>query len=363
MHVHQYRCGLKRTLGKLAEGSLTLGFIGGSITDGRTGHNWPEPVISWFVEQFPGVCISVENAAIGATGSELGVYRAQRDLIDRDCDIVFVEYAVNDAGCPRQRRRRTQEGLIRKLLAGEGRDLVLPYTFSDVMYEDLSKGRMPESVSDLEELAEHYGIGSVWMGLHALREVQAGRMRWEEWLPDGLHPQHRGSLSYAQSVIQYLERELVDSPSAGALPTGDEAPRPLDPLNWETATCLPFSEVKLEGPWSIRRWANVEWIDQVFDTAAVGARMAFSFEGRVLSLAFDFGKSAADFRYRLDGAAWQTVSLDRPEWCGPSGWFRITTIADDLPSGPHGLEIEVIRGPQPECTGTNFRLGLIGVVE
>ncbi|HEX2948401.1 MAG TPA: hypothetical protein VHV83_02335, partial [Armatimonadota bacterium] len=61
-------------------------------------------------------------------------------------------------------------------------------------------GQMPASIREFEELADHYGIPSVWMGLHAFNDVKAGRMRWEEWLPDGLHPQDRGSYSYAQSV-------------------------------------------------------------------------------------------------------------------------------------------------------------------
>jgi len=67
---------------------VTIGFLGGSITDPRPGYNWPEPVIGWFVNRFPGVRLSVENAAIGATGSALAVFRAQWDIIDRHCDLV-----------------------------------------------------------------------------------------------------------------------------------------------------------------------------------------------------------------------------------------------------------------------------------
>lgn len=44
------------------------------------------------------------------------------------------------------------------------------------------------------------------------------------------------------------------------------------------------------------------------------------------------------------------------------GWFRIGTIADDLPAGRHSVEIKVIHGNGPNGTGTNFRLALIGVI-
>src|SRR5437763_326691 len=111
----------------LKSGRITLGFIGGSITDPRSGTRWPEPVTAWFIEHFPGVRVLVENAAIGATSSDLGVFRAERDLIRRGCDLVFIEYAVNDNGVPVENRNRTREGLIRKLLKDEPRDLVFVY--------------------------------------------------------------------------------------------------------------------------------------------------------------------------------------------------------------------------------------------
>ncbi|WJH32758.1 hypothetical protein N6H14_21095 [Paenibacillus sp. CC-CFT747] len=88
---------------------LTIGFIGGSITDARPRHNWPEPVIAWFAECYPDVRLFVENAAIGATGSELGVFRTERDLIRRGCDLVFVEFAVNDQDMEPDARMRSRK--------------------------------------------------------------------------------------------------------------------------------------------------------------------------------------------------------------------------------------------------------------
>src|SRR4051794_17007352 len=96
LSIWNHRSKLQQTRIKIQEGSLTVGFIGGSITDARPRHNWPEPVIAWFAEQYPELRIMVENAAIGATGSDLAAFRAKRDLIDTNCDLVFIEFAVND---------------------------------------------------------------------------------------------------------------------------------------------------------------------------------------------------------------------------------------------------------------------------
>lgn len=362
-HIWNHRKPLRNLPKALASGTLRVGFIGGSITDARPRNNWPEPVAAWIKENYPQVRVYVENAAIGATGSELAVFRAERDLIERECDLVFIDYSVNDSDDPAEKRMRTREGLLRKLLRDGRRDVVIVHTFRQEFYRDLIDGGAPASIADFEKLAEHYGIGSVNMGLHALEEVKRGRLRWEEWLPDGLHPTERGSLSYAQSVIAFLQSELSEERKATDPVVDSPLSEPLNAMHWGDARRLDLSSIETEGPWLIRRWPHLEWMDQVLETAAVGARLSFTFEGRGLSLGFDFGRSASEFRYRLDGGEWQVSKRERPDWCGNDGWYRMFPVADDLSNGPHRFEMEVIHGDGPNCTGTNCRLALVGVVQ
>jgi hypothetical protein len=367
--VHQPRSGLPRLRRALASGVVRLGFLGGSITDQKTGARWPEPVLAWFSATFPQVRLIVENAAIGATGSDLAAFRAARDAIARDCDLVFVEYAVNDQGTPPLRRRRAREGLLRQLLA-EPRDVVLVYTFMQEHHADIAAGRMPASVADFETLAAHYRLGSVWVGLHALREVEAGLLRWEEWLPDGLHPEHRGSLSYAQAVIAFLQRALAEpSPesaretSPAPAPSGPELPSPLDPLCWQHVSQIPYADIARTGPWTERRWGQLNWIDQVLRCTGPGATLTARFHGRGLVAAFDFGATSAEFRWRIDGGGWQVSERERPAWAGPSGWFRPSVLAEDLAPGHHTVELETTRGLRPDCTGCTTDLVFFGVID
>lgn len=354
---------LRHTKAQLENRRLTVGFIGGSITDARPGHNWPEPVTRWLADQFSQARITVENAGIGATGSDLAVFRAKRDLIDPGCDLVFVEFAVNDWEVPTERRNKTREGLLRQLLADGTRDVVLVYTYNQDMYEDMMNGRVPHSIAEFEALAEHYGLSSVWMGLHALNEVRRGILQWEEWLPDGLHPTQRGSFSYGTSVIGFLQEELLSNvPASSEAAASKELPAPLTEGHWQNARFVPFEDIRTEGPWTVRRWVNLQWIDHALSTFAVGSKLSFDFEGTVLALAFDFGKRSAEFRYRVDGGEWTTSNRERPDWCGPSGWLKLEVLFDDLPSGIHHFELEVVHGSRPDCGGTNLDLAFAGIV-
>jgi hypothetical protein len=359
--VLRHRRPLQRSAAALAAGRLTVGFIGGSITAPKTGTRWPEPFAGWLSQRFPQAKIAIENAAIGATGSDLGAFRAQPEIVARGCELVFVEYAVNDVGTPTVRRNRTREGIIRQLLAA-GADVVLVYTFSNEMLPDLQAGRVPPTVAEFEELAEHYGIGSVWMGLHALREVQGGLMSWHDWLPDGLHPEQRGSLSYAQAVMAFCEAEWDGVRSAVAWQHRPVLPAALHPGSWESVRALDLAAVQTEGPWTLRRWVGCIGVERALHTTAPGARLGFAFEGRGLLLGFDFGRLSSEVRYRIDGGEWQQTQRDRPEWCGDSGWYRPVHAAEDLAPGVHRFELETVVVPVAQGGGAVTTLGLIGVI-
>lgn len=360
--IQQSRSGLPRLQRALASGVARIGFLGGSITDQKTGARWSEVVLAWFSVTYPQVRLIVENAAIGATGSDLAAFRASRDIIARDCDIVFIEYAVNDQGTPPVQRRRSREGLLRQLLA-EPRDIVLIYTFMQDHYADMAAGRTPASVADFEALGTHYQLGSVWVGLHALREVEAGLLRWDEWLPDGLHPEHRGSLSYGEAVIAYLRRELLACPAPVAAPAGPALPPALDPLCWEHVSQIPYASILRSGPWTERRWGQLNWIDQVLHCTAPGAKLTARFEGHTLVAAFDFGSTSSEIRWRIDEGPWQASDRDRPAWAGASGWFRPIILAENLGPGPHSLDLETVRSARPEATGCTTDLVFLGVVK
>lgn len=362
LSVLAHRRPLSRTRQRLQEKRLTLGFIGGSIT-ADSEYSWPNPVIAWFLDSYPDTMITVENAAIGATGSDSGCLRADAELIARGCDLTFVEYAVNDNSVETRRRNDTREGLIRKLLAA-GQDVVVVYTFGQGMYDEMMGGKVPASIAEFELIAEHYGLGSVWAGLYGLNDVRAGWMRWEEWLPDSLHPTHRGSWSYGQAVIAFLQKELGEEPAINpSTVSAWTLPAPLSPSHWQETHLLPLSKISTQGPWALKRVHDAGHLRQVLETHSPGARLGFEFTGRGLVLIFDYGKKSSEFTYRLDGGEWLKVERERPYWAGDRGMFGAFIVSDQLEERTHTFEMEVVHGNRPECGGTACRLSLVGVIK
>ncbi|MDG0813950.1 SGNH/GDSL hydrolase family protein [Cohnella rhizosphaerae] len=362
--VHNHRRGLRRTIECIERGELTIGFLGGSITDGRARQNWPEPVIAWFVDCFPGLKVNVENAAIGATASNLAAFRCERDIIRRGCDLVFIEYAVNDQGLPAARRMRAREGLLRQLLSGgrsRHRDRLCVRARLVCGYDERRIAPVGRRIRTARRALRHRlrldGNACRWRSDERRDELggmAAGRT-------SSVRP--GGSLSYAQSVTSFLNRELLDAPDPGGAYAWPERPAPLDTDLWEHVSLLDFSLIERQGPWTVRRCLNNPWIDRTLETAAVGARLAFTFTGRGLALGFDYGKASSEYMIRLDGDEWTTTRRDRPDWCGNDGVFWTDVVSDDLPAGKHRCELVVVHGDRPECKGTNFRLGLIGIIQ
>lgn len=92
------RDGIGNTMAKLRAGDeVRVAYLGGSITETHDG--WRPQTTAMLSKKWPKTSIVEINAAIGATGSEIGVYRMERDVLKYAPDLLFVEFAVNDGGC------------------------------------------------------------------------------------------------------------------------------------------------------------------------------------------------------------------------------------------------------------------------
>lgn len=86
---------------KLERGEkVTIGFIGGSITQGfsasKKRFSYPHLIYEWFAEKYAESNINIVNASLGGTQSDLAAFRLKKDLLFYKPDLVFVEFSAND---------------------------------------------------------------------------------------------------------------------------------------------------------------------------------------------------------------------------------------------------------------------------
>jgi len=219
------RNGLKRFSSKIKKtngNQLTVAFLGGSITQADNG--WRDKVFVWLQQQYPAVRLKQINAAIGGTGSDLGVYRMDEQVMKYKPDLLFIEFAVNDGDAPREKILKAVEGIILKALAGGKTDICFVYTLQEKFYNQYVHDSLPASVAAMEELANYYHLPSINVGLPVTAFIKKGKAFLTGPKPvsgdstffsgDGTHPYpETGHLFYFQTISSSLEKIFKTNPA------------------------------------------------------------------------------------------------------------------------------------------------------
>ncbi len=221
------------------------------------GEGWRPQTTAWLKQRYPKAEFVEVNAAIGGTGSDLGVYRLGRDVLAQKPDLVFVEFAVNDGGAAPEQIYRCMEGIVRQIRrADPSTEICFVYTMHEGMLRDLAAGRLPRSASAMEFIADHYGIPSIHlaqeacqadqcrgMGLHLAQAGGSCRSRPRAFplvrrsLADSCHPfAETGHKLYTEAIVRSFESmESLGTPGPRPLPT------PFTPDNHEAAKLVPLT--------------------------------------------------------------------------------------------------------------------------
>lgn len=344
---------LYHTAEAIRRGHITIGFIGGSITEPAGSKRWADKIADWFVAEYPGVIVDVENAAKGATGSLSSILYTDDSILPYNCDIVFIESAVNDGP---EAWGPCREGVLRKLLKNNSCDIVITYTYAQSMYDSFLNNELPDTIKDWEKIAAYYKISSVFMSRYTFDLVMQGFLLWEEWLPDGLHPEHAGSRLYAEPVC-FLLKEQINSSSSSSVPL----PIPLYSDNWENTCRMPLSNIKRNGAWRMIHERRIPTVSHILFTASMKSTLIFSFEGRGLIIRIMMNGFHAAYRLRIDGGDWIEMTDPVPDWAvNANDWVREDLPIKDLPAGIHTAEIVPVflNGGR----GSSFELCGIGVI-
>ena len=372
------REGIGHVLARLDAGEpVTVAYLGGSIT---AMSGWRNLTTDCLRKTWPKAKVTEVHAAIGGTGSGLGVFRLGHDALAKDPDLLFVEFATNDANLPDEQLWRNFDGIVQQTWQKSPKtDIVFVYTITSRMMKDYGEGRMNAAARAMERLADHYGIPSICFGPRVAAEVKAGRLVMslgevptavpeetpnrdraigEElarqgktlFAKDGVHPARPGHELYLKSVVAAL-REMR------GLPPADHARfvgRPYFDGTLAAAKMTPVTAAMLKGEgWERLRADDPEQKafaargGQVWRASKPGARLAFRFKGTRCDVYDLIGPKGANVRVTVDG---KVVSAERPRFDSYCWYTRLATMpVYSGADGVHAVEIEVLE-KQPDRT-------------
>lgn len=364
----QPRGGLPRFFSKLQKGEpVTVGYYGGSIT---SGPGWRNATYDWLGQTFPGAKLELLNASVGGSGSLVGVFRADADLVSKKPDVVFIEFSLNDGSDVRDRPEEVTgalEGLIRKLRkANPDTDICFVYTVTAESLEKANQGLCSNSISLHERVAAHYNLPSIHMGMEAAKLFAEGKLVHQApktdtgltadgkiiFSNDGSHPSELGHKMNGEAAVRGLQA-LAQIPAAD--PGARPLPDPISPLPWEKAkTIAADGRAEFSGEWTkltaadgpgCRRFGKkfYEWFPALYRTSKPDSKMTVHFEGTHIGFKGMEGPDSGIVMVQVDDQppqkkslftvyANQHVYVGSPLPAVPYGKHTVTwTLTDEVP--------------------------------
>ncbi|HUS80994.1 MAG TPA: GDSL-type esterase/lipase family protein, partial [Armatimonadota bacterium] len=298
--------------------------------------------------QFRGAEITEVNAAIGGTGSALGVFRMQSEVLAHEPDLLFVEFAINDRGADDDLIRATMEGIVRQAWSAEKKPDIV---FIFVTHHDL---QCP--MDRHQAVADAYGIPVVNLqdAIHAL--VDPGLVDWRVIAPDNVHVNEWGGAIYAAGICTLLKRQMALEEPAVSPPT-ELSPPAFSDL-YQTAHLVPATEVAPEG------WQRLEpegnFHDGMVLATEVGQTLEYAFEGRVIGIFFRTRENGAFVSCEVDGEKVRDLDVSWGErYRRDLQTYRL--LRTDLPAGEHTLKLTITEQQHELSHGHELMLGYLMV--
>lgn len=323
------RGGLPNFFQKARDGKeITVVYFGGSITAQR---GWRLQSEAYFKKHFPKATFKAVNSAIGGTGSLLGTFRCQRDVIAHKPDLVFIEFAVNDSGQKPQNIRNTMEGIIRQIWkANPKTDICFVYTITDNPrnFEPMKNGKMYESETVMEDIADHYKIPSINFGVKIVELEKANKLVMKAaggvmtavsgdslnddtimtkdkqgriiFAKDGVHPYpSTGHILYTRTLVKSFEKmENSRHKKTHKLPTA------LSPDNYEKSVRINSDDPRIKYIGNVSDAPDLKYYKQNIDSLkcfGVNSSMKFKVKSKSLFVMHMMGTHGALIDVYIDG--------------------------------------------------------------
>ncbi len=343
--------------------NFTVAYFGGSITEGAGASDedrlcWRALTTSWLRESYPDCEITEVQAAIGGTGSELGVYRCDIDLTSKKPDLVFYEFSVNDGGWNYRKLTNNTESIFRKIYsANPTADIIVVHTMTRGVSNGLEEGREFASRSAHTMVAHHYDVPCFEMGEVLRAKVKEAGGDWIKYTKEGVHPNDEGYAICADGLKAWMNKFFekaneLDAPAEKVLPESIfSKEESLEFAHMEDAYGAEMGEgwSKIEKDLTRRYPHYIEAVEP-------GAELTYKFTGRRIGLYYMLAPDAGDVEYSIDGGEVRTART----WDGYSMQYPRaghSMLDENLEYGEHVIRIKVIAEKAELSKGNAVRIG------
>lgn len=321
--------------------ALTIGFLGGSITQGSLSSTpqlcYAYHVYEWWVQTFPQASFTYVNAGIGGTTSQFGVARVERDLLVKQPDFVITEFSVNDEST--EHFLETYEGLIRKIYQSKTQPEML--IVHNVCYDNGGNAQLQHA-----RVGRYYQIPCVSMQSTIYPEVVAGRIANRDITPDDLHPNDDGHALVASVITHFLAKVQgeLDAPEAPEA----EFPAPMTANSYENSVryqndnCNPTVDGFAA---DISEQSDItDCFKRGWTAGKLGAKICFDIEGKGISVQYrkSVKQPAPIAEVVVDGDIDHAIRLDAnfDETWGDK--LELDTITEHTDMKKHTVEITLV---------------------
>lgn len=334
---------LANVMKKAAAGEeITIGYFGGSITQGSSADAntcYARLTTNWFEENFPEAKINYINAGIGATGSYIGVHRVQKDLLDANPDLVFIDFSVNDTTENTERNINSYDSLIRKIYSAESNPAIV--TIAMTMEDGTS-------FQDYHaDIVKAYDIPMISYKNAILHVIDKGYIKWTDISDDNIHPNFTGHGVLTEIITAYLDDVKADLDNISGDESDISTPFTTDKYADANVLCPANTEPSSLGAFTVKsenfgnfgdHWEVVSDASGNFEDGS-----SLVFETNCKNIGIFYGKltgRAANFEIYIDGEYLKTVNTDFT-----GGWGNYVEAEEMIAldeAGTHTIEIKPI---------------------
>lgn len=379
------REGIGNVMKKIRSGQgVTVAYLGGSIT---AMNGWRNKTTDWLRSTYTNATFKEVHAAIGGTGSDLGVFRLGRDVLSHKPDLLFVEFATNDGGQPPEQIWRSMEGIVRQTWRQDPlTDIVFTYTITTAFTNDYCNGLCNRSASAMELLADRYGVPSINFGIRVAQLLKQNKLMMDAkvieaavpkespdrdrqirekiaadprllFANDGVHPRDEGHELYKAAIIAGLT-QMKNMPAADH---ASKLAKAFVADNWEGAKMVPLTEKMLSGNWKalpaddVKQKAFGDRMGQIWTADQPGSKLHFKFKGPTAKVYDLLGPDGGQVTVTVDG---KNAGKPVPRFDSYCTGHRIATlglVAEGDMNSVHDVTVE-IHPQQPDRKSVAFRL-------